>query len=127
MFAVTDRIQLRVPCPICSESYTVPLSAVEQSQHLLAAIGSCSGMESYECPLPYLSALVAPESIAELRHAASAFEDSALRKGVTPVLEGTETPQPPLEDAAEAVMEARERARALARWENEGGAPGPAL
>lgn len=40
MQALTEPIQLQVKCPTCPESYTVPLSVVEEAQRLLHEVGT---------------------------------------------------------------------------------------
>lgn len=145
MPALTHHVSLEVSCPVCPESYRVPLHAIEESQRLLDETGPCSGMASYECPAPYLAELAPPAAISRLSRAAADFEVEVGRRGCGVLWDDTTAdPAPPIEPAAleqiaEVIRRSARRARRsdfepnrdaasstpeLARWENEGGACG---
>lgn len=128
MFSLAQNVRLEVACPDCSESYAVPLEIVAESQRLLDESGPCAGMASYECPAPYFAALVNPETIAQLKRAVRTLVRDALGHGARAVLINapTTTDSPPeaptLDVPVKKVADAISLAKALARWENEGGA-----
>ncbi len=124
MFSLAQHVRLEVACPECSESYEVPLDIIAESQRLLDESGPCSGLASFECPVPYFAALVSPETIAQLRCAVRTLERDALGHGAKTVRieQETATNPPALDAPVKKVSDAISLAKDISRWENEGGA-----
>ena len=122
MLDVMRHIQLEIPCSVCADSYSVSADTVRESQRLLAE--GCPGTSSYECPPLFFATLLPAEALAHLVGALQEVERSALSRGSTaiwveePVLHASN----PLPAAA---REATRTCAAIARWEDDGGAPSP--
>lgn len=111
MLDILSHVEIEVVCSACEERYFVPASTVLESQQLMAA--GCPGDSSYECAPEFYATLVEPEALAQLAAAWNRVEQSARTHGnARPVL-----------DNAGRVDEKRAEARAIARWEDDGGAP----
>jgi hypothetical protein len=144
MSSLSRNLQLEVACPACPESYAVPLDVIEESQRLLGELGPCTGMASYECPVTYFAGLVTADALARLEGAFLEFERDAVRHHARPVWaehdpfaaakdgDGRVAPSDRAEartaelvgGASRRIADERTLARALERWEDEGGALG---
>jgi hypothetical protein len=66
MSSAADTVLIDVACPDCADLFVVPLSVIEESQRLLADFGPCTGFASFECPVAYFAALLAPCDVSRL-------------------------------------------------------------
>ncbi len=114
---ILDHVAISVPCPSCSGEFNVPASVVLYGQSATTPV--CPGCSDYECESRFVATLVEPQALAELEAAWASFEASVTSHGgagVTlvnvPIAAG-----PSLEQASARAW----RAKALQRWENEGG------
>jgi hypothetical protein len=103
-------IEIEVACNICNATYTVPASIVRESQRLLAE--GCTGESLYECDASFLATLVEPAAIADLERAWASFQQNATAHGGMRVAVVANAASPRARDLD---------ARAVQRWENEGG------
>ncbi len=112
--ALLDHVEVVVPCHHCGSTYTVPASLVRESQRVLAE--GCSGSSLYECDASFYATLVEPGALDALANAWAVFCQSAATHGGTEIMITTgdsSSPDPNFD------------ARALQRWDNEGGRPPP--
>lgn len=131
---LSRHLVLDVSCSSCAESHPVPLDLIEESQHLLDTLGPCSGMASYECPAPYFAGLAPRDAISQLRAALAAFESEVRRGGARVAWADPGDDRLRCDALLRSSSVARRRApaasdreaveldRALARWDDDGGA-----
>ena len=80
---------VRVPCPQCGESYSVPLRDILQSHEIMHE--GCPATET-ECPPAFQSRLASQKAIRALEQAWGQLEREAKRDGGELVLMGREQP-----------------------------------
>lgn len=112
--ALLDRVEVVVPCHHCGSTYTVPASLVRESQRLLAE--GCSGSSLYECDASFYATLIEPDALDALARAWAGVCQSAATHGGTEIMIATGDASGPDYDFD---------ARALQRWDNDGGRPPP--
>lgn len=105
-----SRVEVVVCCNICQASYAIPGSMIRESQRLLAE--GCTGTSLFECDASFYATLIEPEVIANLERAWASFQQSATSHGGIGVA---------LVGAESNTLAVDPDARALQRWENEGG------
>lgn len=111
---ILDEVDVIVRCDLCHTTYPVRASVIRDSQRVLAE--GCTGGSLYECTASYMATLVDPDALGDLARAWQRFEWSATGHGGVGVVVHAGT-----------LLDGRRPvdfdAAALARWENEGGAP----
>ena len=112
--ALLDHVEVVVPCHHCGSSYAVPASLVRESQRLLAE--GCSGSSLYECEASFYATLIEPDALDALARALALFCHSAAGHGGTEIMITTGGARGPDHEFD---------ARAIQRWDNEGGQPPP--
>lgn len=114
---ILDHVAITVSCSTCSAEYGVPASVVLEGQRAIAP--GCPGCSDYECEARYVATLVDPQALAALEAAWAAFEASVTSHGgVGATLVALPTVTRPTPDEA---AEGARRAKAVQRWEGEGG------
>jgi hypothetical protein len=103
-------IDVVLTCSKCDATYSIPASFVRESQRILAE--GCTGSSPFECNASFYANLIDPQVIAELERAWVSFQQSASSHGGI----GVDLPRSDADSHAIAPD-----ARALERWENEGG------
>ena len=115
--SILDHVAIRVRCGACSGEYDVPASVVLQGQQAIAP--GCPGCSDYECEARFVATLADQQALAALEAAWAAFEASvASHGGLGARLVAVPAVTRPTH--AEATETAR-RAKAVQRWESEGG------
>jgi hypothetical protein len=113
---ILDHVAIRVRCAVCSGEYCVPASVVLQGQEAIAP--GCPGCSDYECEARFVATLADPQALAALQAAWAAFEGSVTSHGgVGATLVAVPAVTPTRDEAVERIR----RARAIQRWESEGG------
>jgi hypothetical protein len=64
MLNAMQELEVEVPCPVCSESYTVSVETIRESQRLIAE--GCPGTSTCDCAAHYYATLLPPEAAAQL-------------------------------------------------------------
>lgn len=115
--SILDHVAITVPCGACGGEFNVPASVVAAGQKAIAP--RCPGCSDYECEARFVAGLVDPRALEDLQAAWARFEASATSHGGrSVVLVSVPLAAPPqLEEA----RERRLRAKAIQRWETEGG------
>ncbi len=111
---ILDHVAITVPCGVCGGEYDVPASVVAVGQNAIAP--ACPGCSDYECESRFVAGLVDRRALANLQAAWERFEASARSHGGCRV-KLVALPAQQLEGA----RERRLRAKALQRWETDGG------
>lgn len=71
VLSVTGACLVDVECPDCADPFVVSLAIIEESQRLLEQFGPCTGLASFECPVPYFAALIAPRDVTRINQRAA--------------------------------------------------------
>lgn len=79
MVDALKNIQIEVPCPVCSDTYSVSAAVVRESQRLL--VEGCPGTWTYECPPLYYATLAPAHALDHLAIALDELEEGAVRRG----------------------------------------------
>lgn len=108
--ALLEHVEVIVPCQSCGSTYAVPASVVRESQRMLEE--GCSGSTLHECDASFYATLIDAAALDELACAWAAVCESATRHGGTEIMFATAGADGLDVDA-----------RALQRWDNEGGRP----
>ena len=114
---ILDHVAITVPCNLCSDEYNVPASVVFEGQRVIA--GGCPGCSDYECEPRFVATLVDPQALAALEAAWARFEASVIAHGgagaVLVALPAV------VRSKLEEVTDKIYGAKAIQRWETEGG------
>jgi hypothetical protein len=114
---ILDHVAIRVPCNVCSGELNVPASVVLEGLETMTP--DCPGSSDYECESRFVATLADAQALKALQAAWAGFEASVRSHGGAGVmLVGLPiAPGPTLPGASERIW----RAKAIQRWENEGG------
>ena len=115
---ILDHVAIRVPCNTCSGELNVPASVVLEG--LETMLPDCPGSSDYECESRFVATLADQQALEALQAAWVGVEASVRSHGGAGVmLVGL-----PIAGARHTLSEVSERiwrAKAIQRWENEGG------
>ncbi len=115
--SILDHLAITVPCGVCGGDFNVPVSVVAVGQEAIAP--RCPGCSDYECEARFVAGLVDRRALADLQAAWDQFEANATSHGGRGVVLVAVPAVPPL--GLDDARERRLRARALQRWETDGG------
>lgn len=115
MLDALKHIALEVPCPACSDSYSVSAETIRESQMLLAQ--GCPGTSTHECAPLYYATLLPARALDGLAVALRELERAAWARGAR----GVWVAAPEERDVSSSDVCWDVDPVALSRWEDDGG------